>query len=435
VSRYTRMTVVGTGRRAEVVVPSDEGLAVLLPELLDLLGEAPAATPRAVALVRLTGEQLDLALDCAGQDVADGEVVRLVRVGEAPPPPSVVDVTDATADELAERPDRWDATARHATAAAGVGVAVAVAGLAALRSTDAGPLAAALAVVGLLALLVAAPLGRAGSRYANLVLTAVAAGAGLPLAVALSAEDRAGAWQAGLLLAWLAVGLGRGVGGRDRGAVAGAGVGVALTGLHLALDLTLDAPAADAVVVTVALVLLGLLPWYAMTSAGLTGLDDAAMEGRPPLRTRVRATLGDAYRALTWSAVATAVAIAVSAGGLLLDGDPAALALGLVAVLLTALRTRSLPLRTQVGALWFAVVAPLVALGLSGAGDAEPALVVGAALAFAIVAATLGGVRTSNQQRARLRRLGDTLEQLAVLAVLPLLLGVFGVYADLLGAF
>lgn len=433
-SRYTRMTVVGSGRRAEVVVPSDEGLAVLLPDLLDLLGEAPAATPRSVALVRLTGEQLDLALDCAGQDVADGEVLRLVRVGEAPPPPSVVDVTDATADELTERADRWDAPARHAAAATGVGVATAVAGLAAVRAADAGPVAAALGGLGLLALLVAAPLGRAGSRYASLVLTAVAAGAALPLAVALWANGRTGTWQAGLLLVWLAVGLGLGVGGRDRGAVAGAGVGVGLTGLHLLLDVALDAPAASGVVVTVALVLLGLLPWYAMTSAGLTGLDDAAMEGRPPLRTRVRATLGDAYRALTWSAVATAVAIAVGASGLLLDGDAAPLALGLVAVLLTALRTRSLPLRAQVGALWLAVVAPLVVLGLSRAG-ADPAPTIGAALTVAVVAATLGGLRTSSQQRARLRRLGDTLEQLAVLAVLPLLLGVFGVYADLLGAF
>jgi hypothetical protein len=37
--------------------------------------------------------------------------------------------------------------------------------------------------------------------------------------------------------------------------------------------------------------------------------------------------------------------------------------------------------------------------------------------------------------RARLRRAGNTLEMFAVVALLPVTLGVFGVYPDLLGTF
>ena len=54
-SRYTRTRPAVLVGAPEVVVPSDEGLAVLLPDLPGLCGEAPAATPQAVALVRLTG--------------------------------------------------------------------------------------------------------------------------------------------------------------------------------------------------------------------------------------------------------------------------------------------------------------------------------------------------------------------------------------------
>ncbi|WP_210728617.1 DUF3553 domain-containing protein [Cellulomonas septica] len=38
-STFTRLTLVGAERRAEVVVPSDEGVAAMLPQLLELLGE------------------------------------------------------------------------------------------------------------------------------------------------------------------------------------------------------------------------------------------------------------------------------------------------------------------------------------------------------------------------------------------------------------
>src|SRR5699024_7821471 len=102
---------------------------------------------------------------------------------------------------------------------------------------------------------------------------------------------------------------------------------------------------------TVAVLALGLLPWYAMASSGLTGLDDQVLEGATPQRTRVRATLLDAYRALTASAVAVSGALAVALVVLVSHDDAGALALGLVAVTITALRTRSLPLRGQVLAL------------------------------------------------------------------------------------
>ena len=45
------------------------------------------------------------------------------------------------------------------------------------------------------------------------------------------------------------------------------------------------------------------------------------------------------------------------------------------------------------------------------------------------------GARPAEHQRARLRRIGNLVEAVLVIALIPLVLGVFGVYADLLGAF
>ncbi len=433
-STFTRLTLVGSVRRAEVVVPSDEGVAAMLPELLELLGEAPRLSPQAVALVRVSGDQVDLALDPASQGLADGEVLRVVRAAAAPPPPQVADVTDATAEELRTRAGRWSVGTRQAVAATGAGLAVTVSGIVAAGLVDPGPAAIGLALTALVLLAASAALGRAGQRYAGLVLLALALGCAVPFALLLDA-NLLESTLAAVLLAWVALGAGIGVGRRDRGALAGALAGALLTGLHLALGALVDAVHADTAVAVVAVVACGLLPWWAMTTSGLTGLDDAALDGVAPRRTRVRTTLDEAYRGLTWSAVAVAVAVAVSCTGLVASGDDGATLLAGIVLAVVALRTRSLPLRTQAVALWVAVVIPLVVGVLGPWGAQEPGPAAGITLGVGVLTAIVAGARPSGQQRARLRRLGDLAELVGVLAVLPVALGVFGVYGDLLGTF
>ena len=436
-SRFTRLTMVGSVRRAEVVVPSDEGFAAMLPQLLDLLGETSDLRPQAVALVRVTGDQVDLALDCADQDLADGEVLRVVRAADAPPPPEVVDVTDATAEELASRSGRWTADTRQAVAATVAALAAAVTALIGVGTIADGPAALVLCGTALGSLVIGAALGRAGHRYAGLVLTTVTVGLALPIALTVARLGRISlpdAGRVGLLVAWLALGIGIGLGRRHRGALVGAVLGITLTGLPLLLGLTMPVHEVDALVAAVAVVACGLLPWYAMATSGLTGLDDAVLDGAVPQRTRVRATLDEAYRALTWSTLAVALTLTLATSGLVSGSGPAAV-LGLVVVAIVALRTRTLPLCWQGVALWTAVVVPLVVLLLGQFGDTKPALAAAIAASAGVVMAVTAGLDLSGQQRARLRRLGDLVELLCVLAVLPLTLAVFGVFSDLLGTF
>lgn len=440
---FTRITVVGATRRADVVVATTEPWAGLLPRVVDLLGERGTDSAQPLALVRVTGDEIDLSGDSATQSVADGEVLHLVRRSDAPPPPEVSDVTDAVSEALTRRGDLWSPRVRRTVAA---GVASAATFLAASVVVDAGSdpadrpaTAAGLVAVAVVAAALSLVLGRTGRRWSASSLTAAGAGLALPLGVSVAqvAPAHAGplAWTLAAAWAWLAVGAGLGLGSGHRPVVPAAGLGAGLALLASALWLTaVPVEAAWGVVAVVALLAAGLLPWYAMSTAGLTGLDDQTASGSLPARDRVVDTLADAYRSLDWATAAVAVPLGASATALVLSDDPWAVALGVVVALVTALRTRSFPLALQ-GVLLWAAVAVAVLVGLSSHLSGSAGVLVAALSAVAVVAVLTAGVQPAAHTRARLRSLGNVLETLSVITALPLLLGAFDLYSQLLGTF
>ena len=179
---FTRLTVVGTAREAELVVPDDEAIGGLIPRLMALLEEPTGPVARPLALVRSTGEQLDDARSAAEQDLADGEQLRLVRADDAPPPPEVADVTDVVGDTYAERGGRWSSAARQTTGAIALGATTCVASVSLAMSTS-----TVWALV-LIATAVAILLGRLGHRWPAIALVAVAAGAAPAATAAIVAQ-------------------------------------------------------------------------------------------------------------------------------------------------------------------------------------------------------------------------------------------------------
>ena len=101
-SDYTRLTLRGSSTAADLVLPSDEPLAAMLPDILRLLDE-PAAPARPLTLVTVLGEQLNTSLSLAEQQVHQGAIVSLVRLDEAPAPPEVADITQLAGDSIADR--------------------------------------------------------------------------------------------------------------------------------------------------------------------------------------------------------------------------------------------------------------------------------------------------------------------------------------------
>jgi hypothetical protein len=437
---FTRLTIVGASSRAELVVPNDETIGGLIPRLVDLLGERGGSVVRPLTLVRSTGEQLDPALTVAEQHVSDGELLRLLRQDEAPPPPEVADVTDVLGDSLGDRGGLWSGGARAVTASVAIGALAFVCGTALGTGDLVAGATIGTSALGLLAL-IALVLGRAGLRW--VAISAVAASMGLAFPVAatlLTGVDVAGeplvaSLALGVTLFWAVAALGIGVGLSSTPALTGGVLGAVLAAIPFTLLLlgmsALEAVSIAAVAATVAC---GLIPWYAMSVSGLTGLDDQVVEGRLRRRDSVMLTVNGAYRTLTWSTFAVAAPVAGASAYLICSDNVWAASLGGIVLVIVALRTRAFPLAAQVIALWGAILIGAV-VGLIGAPLIEPGLTLVLLAAAALVIAVGAGVNPAAHQRASLRRLGNTLEAFAMVALIPVVLGVFDVYTDLLGAF
>lgn len=440
-SAFTRLTVIGSVRRAELAVPRDEPLGALIPQLIDLLTEPTGTVATPLALVTADGEQVDLDRSVQQQELPDGAALRLVRIDIAPPPPVVIDVTDALADALDARGDRWSDRARRGLGAVLAGTAMAVAAAPLAQLPERGLVVAGALIVLLLAAGIS--FGLLGRGRVAVMFAAAAAGATVPLAATSALQSSAGhvssllsPLSTALCAGGVVLLLGVGVALRDRGALAGGAIAVILGGIQIGLPL-LGMPLQQMAAITgvLAALLIGLVPWAALSISGLTGLDDRAAEEGGITRVTADAAVDDAYRALNWSAVATAASLAISGAMLVAAGGVWSYCLAASLALVALLRTRAFPLRVPVLLLWAAAL--LIALtalpALNAALGAQ--LLAMIAVLVAIIAAAASLAQPRAHQRARLRALGNTVEMIAVTALIPLAVGVFGVYGDLLALF
>ncbi|MFI1536459.1 type VII secretion integral membrane protein EccD [Streptomyces anandii] len=441
----SRVTLVGARRRVDLVLPSREPIGVLLPEIMRLLDDHVGARPRSVHLVTPVGSALpdDGTLESAG--VPDGAVLRLVRVEESPSAPVVHDVSDEAADDLDLRAWRWRPAVRRMVAA-GVSVASAVgAGVLARQQFGTAPAGTGLLAAAVLCALAGVLCGRSGRRaLAATLLATFGALAVLGTWSVADAQDWSGALRlaavvgaaaAALLLAGRFTRLGRG-GLIGAGTLLGAlllwEAAVLLQGGAVGATQQARAGALLAVVFAIAL---GVLPRLALTASGLTGLDDRRTGGVSVSRYEVGTALAATHRGLALATVVLAASLAAS--GVLVLRTPSVwtVLLAVAVALVAALRARAFPLTAEVVALLAAAAIVTVRLVLVWCGHGGPAGPV-AVMALAAAAPLLAlAVEPAEHVRVRLRRVGDLLESTAVIALLPLAIGVFGVYGRLLGTF
>ncbi|MFC7303505.1 type VII secretion integral membrane protein EccD [Streptomyces monticola] len=442
----SRVTLVGDQRRIDLVLPSGEPIGRLLPEILQLLNDRTSAQPMLRHLATSDGSVLpqDGTLESAG--IADGAVLRLVRAQDAPSAPVVHDVTDEVAEDLRLRSWRWRPSARRVTAGmAAVGWAL-VAGVLARGEFGSvvGVAGALLSVAGVLAV-VGALVGRLGRH--GVAATLVAAGGGLGVLGAWTLADaqgwsglgRWGGVMASLVVALALAGWFTPLG---RGALIGAGALTSASvgwGVVAALQ---DGAVSDgqqarvgAVVVVASVVVLGLLPRLALMASGLTGLDDRRLGGTSVSRHEVSSALTATHRGLVLATVVAAVSTAVAALFVLCEPTVWTVSLAVIAVGVLWLRARAFPLVAEVVVLFVAgaaVAVRLLLLWLDRSYAFAPFVVLGA---LSVVAVLVLVVEPAEHVRVRLRRFGDVLESVGVIAMLPLAIGVFGVYGRLLDTF
>ncbi|MFF4908512.1 EsaB/YukD family protein [Streptomyces sp. NPDC001260] len=427
----SRVTLVGERRRVELVLPSQEPVGRLLPEVLRLLDDRVGTRPQTRHLVAADGSVLDPEATLESAGVVDGTVLRLVR-----------GVSDETTADLDVRAWRWGTPAvRGVAGCAVVGWALA-ASLLARREFDAESVGGVLLVVAALAALAGVLVARVGAgRGVGGVLVTVGGALGVVGVWSLAdGQEWSGAVRlagvAGVvavalwLLGWCSP-LGR----------AGYFGAVAVVGSALCWEAAVAVTTvgrAGAVLGVVSVVALGLLPRSALTASGLSGLDDRRSGGSSVSRYQVSTALAATHRELALATLVTAGSAAV--GGVLAPRpvNVWTVTLALAVALVLALRARAYPLVPEVVALLLAGAVVAVRLtwvwaergGTGGAGAAVAALVVAAVVTLGVLV-----VRPSEWVRVRVRRFGDVLESVGVIALFPLVIGVFGVYGRLLGTF
>ncbi|WP_405829464.1 type VII secretion integral membrane protein EccD [Streptomyces sp. NBC_01176] len=441
----SRVTLVGERRRVDLVLPSREPVGLLLPEVMRLLDDRVSARPESRHLVTADGSALahDDTLESAG--VQDGAVLRLVRLEDAPAAPVVHDVTDEVADDLNTRVWRWNPASRRIVAGtATVGWAV-VAGVLARGEFALPAVGSVLVTVAAVSTLAGALFGRSGQR--GLATTLLVTGGNLGALGVWTLAD-AHAWSGAVRLAGVGVALVASLlllgwfTALGRGGIVGA---TAVVGCVVCWETALavqsgagtsvEQARVGALLSVVSVVALGVLPRIALMASGLSGLDDRRSSGTSVSRYQVSAALTATHRGL---ALATAVlAVSAMAAGLCVLRAPSvwSVSLAVIVSVVLALRARAFPLVTEVVALFGAGAVVAVRLVVvwtehSGAVGSSAVLVTPAVLPLMVLA-----VHPAEHVRVRLRRLGDVVESVGVIALFPLVIGAFGVYGRLLGTF
>ncbi|WP_436786528.1 type VII secretion integral membrane protein EccD [Yinghuangia sp. YIM S10712] len=434
----SRVTVVGERRRIDLLLPSQEPVGHLLPDVLRMLEEPPGTTPGVRRLVTGTGAVLAPDDSLASAAIADGAVLRLVHRRETPAAPVVHDVTDEVAEDVDTRRWRWDDRIRNATAGvAAVALGVITASLARswYGSDDVGGW---LLGVGL----AAAALGALASLLRNRELGGV-------LIVLGGAVGAMGAWSStgGSDRARLAA-----IGGAvvlvlvlsavftplGRGGLVGAGVFALLFGGWEAGAATIDdVYRLGAVMGTVAVLALGILPRYAVMAAGLTRLDDQRSGGATVSRHQVDTALAATHRGLALATVAAAGCVAVGGWFALREVNGWTVAVAALLAVVVMARARAFPLAVEVAALLAAgaVLAVRLCVVWADQPDRSPAGPLAVLCGLALVPLVVFVVRPPDHVRVRLRRFGNVVETLGVVALIPVCIGAFGVYGRLLDTF
>ena len=102
----SRVTLAGPRRRIDLVLPADEPIGLLLPEVVGLVGHRRWMTP-AVTRSAPSTAPCSIRSQPAGGRRPDGAMLRVDSIVEAPPAAIVHDVSDEVADDLARRRGRW----------------------------------------------------------------------------------------------------------------------------------------------------------------------------------------------------------------------------------------------------------------------------------------------------------------------------------------
>ena len=458
-SGLTRVTVAAPHRRVDVALPDGVPVAELLPGLLRAAGEELADEGQEHGgwlLRRPAGGLVDAGRSLSAQELRDGEVLHLVPREQDWPELDYDDVVDAIAEGARAHSRSWAGPdTRRAGLAVTAGAVLVVLGLVLSTGSTEGwavPGAVCLALALLLVVLAvgaARGFGDTGTATVLGLLALPAAGIG-GLVVGLGdlgldqlAPTQVLASAVALLVAAAAVYAG--VGDRTQYGVGGVVTGLlGVVGALVAQVDSMDAVDTAAVLLAVVLTLTPLVPLLSIRLGRLpvpvlpTTAEELVADQPAVPRARVEARVRRSDELLTGMLGGGAVVTVLASAVLVLSGRTSALVLVALVAGVGLLRTRMFPALRHRLPLALAGGAGLLLLGAAGlALDPGQRLVVAVPV---LVAVGLVGLLAGRAYAVRppgpyIGRLADVFDVLLVLAVVPTVCVVVGLYGYVRGLY
>jgi type VII secretion integral membrane protein EccD len=429
--RFTRVTVVGPTRRADVSVPDDLPVALVIEQLRPLL-DADAGDRWVLTHPAAGDLDPETALDARG--VLHGELLYLRRHGDGYLPPYAEDAAEEAAAD--SRPGTWTEGATRVVLAAAAALWLGAAGP--LLVWRFGPAAATPVLVLVVALLAgAAAAGLAGHDLVGAALAFALLPAVASVAVALTAGSSAAVTATAAAGAVAAAAAAAGLLGarRQHGLGSAALMGTVTVALAVQLwgGLVVAGLAADRAAAVVALALVAVqssLPRIATELAGLGRLADVVADSGAVRADRVRLVADQARELLAALLAGTGAAVTLAVGWLAAGGG---VTTTLLAVLLAAallLRARRYSSTVHVLPPVLAALAGLLAVaaaqGRAGGATASTTLLV--LLGAGCGLAALTAARPTAPARARIRVAMERAETAVLLGCGLTVLATFDAY-------
>lgn len=451
---FSRVTVVAPRTRIDVALPADVAVADILPLVVEMANERSAdggSTHGGWVLAKLGDAPLDPSRTLASLGVVDGELLQLRRRNENPPPPLFDDVVDAIAEARPDNFRPWTPeTAKRAGHIAG-GLALAVAAVALFMGGSLyGGSGLTAAIVGGLGAIGALALGSVLAKAYHDPETGVlvAAAGGLPLAfvsgfytvpgVTMTANLLLGAVWVVLLAAAAIMLTGHGISVFIAAATAGTLSAVTFL-FSMFIEQTPAGFASAAAAVSLALIsalpratiLLAKLPSPVVPSSAEELKQDSAFPdfGMIERRTTV------AHQYMTGLLVGCGAVVAISAVIASTSTDWYGIALAVAATLALLLRARTYANGSQaIALLTMGVLASggiMVGWIMMSSWSTRLIWIFAALLVMAAGALVVGVIFPHRRFSPPLRRTVEIVEAICIAVVLPLALGVLGMYSEL----
>lgn len=444
-----RVTVISPSRRIDVALPGSTSLGECLPTIVRFSGYEPGSTQEAVhawVLQRLGEDPLDPTKRVSSLNLRDGETLHLRSRDNAIPDAAFDDVVDAVTTATSARPSWTSTQSLWFGVVTMLAVLLAIPTVLLVTTHDNGSLAQILETVATLFLSLAAAVGSIvlSRAFGRFLPSAGLAWAATALAVLGGSFILPGQeWPLRVLLA------------------AACGIGASATAwlaarvqpyAHLAVTLSatvvlvatmvmvlMGGYEAQVSAVTVALVLavtptLPMLSYHAARVAlpNLPANAQLLMEDETPVQTDIVTRALTADRVLGSFLGATGLTVAIGVIPVLLSGDPLGLVLTVAVGLALVLRARAFVGRVQ----RLALLLPGTALVIASALLLLLAMPIIARVPVGLAIALLGALAFAGYTAAMYNRilapiwgrLADVLEWLALMSVVPLVLGVCGTY-------